>query len=346
MIAVIPDRPQLLAMISLPGATLIHPVALCALAALILNDHVLKAEVPGWWTGKISDVAGLIVFPLALHSLLQLVAARRGSRAHLPGLPMISLGVAAVFAAVELVPPVAATYSTVLGALQWVPASLLSLATGAPADFQLVRATADSTDLLALPSVAVAIWIGRPRPSPPPGQAPRRLALAMLVVACLASLGTSKAAPSIRDGEARDVIVPGDGTRTSWLVSIEANAEALSGGGRPIFHVRFDDGEVSRGIAVILTRVDASEEEPSRPMRLTFDDIGMVRQPILGHCEVREDCHALYRLETRWEPWSDRRARTIEMDVSVSISYDTRASAPPGGEVVVELTEEPIQPRP
>ena len=36
---------------------MLHPVALAALAVLVLNDHVWKARYPGWVTGKLSDVA-------------------------------------------------------------------------------------------------------------------------------------------------------------------------------------------------------------------------------------------------------------------------------------------------
>jgi hypothetical protein len=34
-----------------------------ALVVLVLNDHVLKTAYPGWITGKLSDVAGLVLAP-------------------------------------------------------------------------------------------------------------------------------------------------------------------------------------------------------------------------------------------------------------------------------------------
>lgn len=43
---------------------LLHPAFLVGLAVLILNDFWLKAAFPGWLTGKLSDFAGLLVFPL------------------------------------------------------------------------------------------------------------------------------------------------------------------------------------------------------------------------------------------------------------------------------------------
>ena len=41
-----------------------------ALVVLVLNDHVLKTAYPGWITGKLSDVAGLVLAPLLLGVLL------------------------------------------------------------------------------------------------------------------------------------------------------------------------------------------------------------------------------------------------------------------------------------
>ena len=54
---------------SFPGSALLHPLVLGAVALLLLNDHVFKARWPSWWTGKLSDVAGLVMFPLVLQAL-------------------------------------------------------------------------------------------------------------------------------------------------------------------------------------------------------------------------------------------------------------------------------------
>jgi hypothetical protein len=48
---------------------LLHPVSLIAIATLVINDQVLKARWPSWWTGKLSDVAGMVFFPLLLSAL-------------------------------------------------------------------------------------------------------------------------------------------------------------------------------------------------------------------------------------------------------------------------------------
>jgi hypothetical protein len=65
----------------LPLGEFLHPLPLFALAALAINDHLLKGAhlLPKWVTGKISDFAGLFFFPLLLTALgncLLLLAAR------------------------------------------------------------------------------------------------------------------------------------------------------------------------------------------------------------------------------------------------------------------------------
>ena len=49
-----------------PGDGLRHPVALGMLALWIVNDHLFKEMFGNAITGKLSDVAGLVVFPLFL----------------------------------------------------------------------------------------------------------------------------------------------------------------------------------------------------------------------------------------------------------------------------------------
>ena len=65
------DRPLL--------AALSHPVTIAAVALLLMNDHVLKSAWRSSATGKLSDVAGLVFFPLLLGALIGSVAPRRWS---------------------------------------------------------------------------------------------------------------------------------------------------------------------------------------------------------------------------------------------------------------------------
>lgn len=42
------------------------PLFLLGLGLLLVNDFYLKSEYGNWWTGKLSDIAGLFIFPLFL----------------------------------------------------------------------------------------------------------------------------------------------------------------------------------------------------------------------------------------------------------------------------------------
>ena len=46
-----------------------HPALFVCVVLLLLNDHVLKDRFPGWWTGKLSDFAGLAVVGVVLAAL-------------------------------------------------------------------------------------------------------------------------------------------------------------------------------------------------------------------------------------------------------------------------------------
>jgi len=48
----------------------IWPIYLSAIL-LILNDHILKYEYPGFVTGKLSDIAGVFLVTLLLRTLFK-----------------------------------------------------------------------------------------------------------------------------------------------------------------------------------------------------------------------------------------------------------------------------------
>jgi hypothetical protein len=50
-------------------SALLHPGFVCALIILALNDHWGKQAWPCWLTGKLSDIAGAIVFPIVVATL-------------------------------------------------------------------------------------------------------------------------------------------------------------------------------------------------------------------------------------------------------------------------------------
>lgn len=150
-----------------PGAALLHPVTLAALFTLALNDHVLKRACPGWWTGKLSDFAGVVLLPLFVHALLELAAAGIWKKPFdaatsddcLTACVAVSL---LAFALPELWGPAELAYRYGLGTAQWPFRALAAALSGEPLPHVLpVRATADVTDLLALPLGLLAFAVGK-----------------------------------------------------------------------------------------------------------------------------------------------------------------------------------------
>ena len=153
------------------GENLLHRAALVAVTILLANDHLLKGVGPGWLTGKLSDVAGLVFFPLLLQAFAELATAgllRRWPRTRARWLlPVCCALTALLFALIKLWPPAASFYCHVAGALQWPFRSLFPWLTGG--DLGPVKPVAlvmDPTDLLALPAVLVAWRQGAVVPYP------------------------------------------------------------------------------------------------------------------------------------------------------------------------------------
>jgi hypothetical protein len=118
---------------------------LVAVAVLALNDHVLKARVPGLLTGKLSDLAGCFLLPLFASALLA-YATRWPLRLRL------GFGAGATALLFGAVKTSAAAAGVVAGALS---------AAGAPIGLPRSAIVADASDLVALPLVAVAVLWGR-----------------------------------------------------------------------------------------------------------------------------------------------------------------------------------------
>jgi hypothetical protein len=147
-----------------PGDAILHPLALASIALLIANDHVLKSLWPGTVTGKLSDVAGLIFFPLLLVALWEARSRLRGARWRPDQrrlvIAIVLTGVA--FVVVKTVTPAADAYRSILGLAQWPFASVVAVFEGRPLPSPApVLFAMDATDLVALPSLLVSYVIGR-----------------------------------------------------------------------------------------------------------------------------------------------------------------------------------------
>lgn len=151
-----------------PGAALLHPISVASLLVLGLNDHVLKRVAPGFLSGKLSDFAGVVLLPLFLHAAFEVAVARWRA----PPSPELSnralqvclvLGLTA-FALPELWPAAETFYRHAFGVAHWPFRAARALVSARPIPGVVpVQATADVTDLLALPMGFVAHAIGRRR---------------------------------------------------------------------------------------------------------------------------------------------------------------------------------------
>ncbi len=141
---------------------LAHPVAVGAVLLLVVNDHVLKKAWPGVVTGKLSDVAGMVFFPLLLVSLVDVARPRLEARTRARVLVAACLATGLVFAATKTLPLANEAYRLAWAGMQWPLRALRALVAGRPtpglAPVVLVR---DPTDLVAIPFVLVARWVGR-----------------------------------------------------------------------------------------------------------------------------------------------------------------------------------------
>lgn len=146
------------------GEGLLHPAAVTAVLVMALNDHWLKATYASWWTGKLSDVAGLIFFPLFLQAVVE-VGQRLGGASVQPSRRTLLLAIIAtgiVFGLGKSTEPGALCCRWLLGTLRWLIFAPLNALKGAPWTWLVpVRFVKDPTDLIALPSLLLSWRIGR-----------------------------------------------------------------------------------------------------------------------------------------------------------------------------------------
>jgi hypothetical protein len=174
-----------------------HPAAIAAVAVLLINDHVLKALAPGALTGKLSDVAGLIFFPVLVVSVVLLARRDEWTPRGRDRLISGAVGVTGIgFTACKTLPLANWAWNTIAGLLQWPFGATVALLTDARLPtLRPGGLVIDATDLLALPALGIALWIDRRVRIEPAksgcARARRVLGAATLVVASLAVVGTS-----------------------------------------------------------------------------------------------------------------------------------------------------------
>lgn len=147
---------------------LARPLPLFAVALLALNDHVLKHAhvLPGWLTGKLSDVAGLFFFPIFLFALAHGVLGEPRAERRVVRASMLAGVTVLVFVGIKLVPSLNELVGRVLGTI-----------------------ALDATDLVACPLAAASVVYLRsaPRPGGERGELARRLAVVLTALASMAT---------------------------------------------------------------------------------------------------------------------------------------------------------------
>lgn len=139
-----------------------QPLVIISTAVWWANDHVLKDRYASWWTGKLSDVTGMIVFPLVIAVLIE----RRVRRP----IHWAIAATAVFFGSINLFP--AADLAT---------ERLLSVFLGP------VVLTRDPTDLLVLPLLACAAWLWHTAPRADIRRSWGRIVFAGAIVTTLAT---------------------------------------------------------------------------------------------------------------------------------------------------------------
>ena len=140
----------------LPIREFLHPVSLAALALCAINDHLLKGAnlLPSFVTGKLSDFAGLLFFPLFLTATVDTLL-------YFVSIPLEALGRRPLPYILTRAEAAAACIVTgaLFTALQLLPA-FKNLYIAAHRLIGLhVRVTQDPTDLIALLALPVAYRI-------------------------------------------------------------------------------------------------------------------------------------------------------------------------------------------
>ncbi|MFF1941858.1 hypothetical protein ACFVWF_07065 [Rhodococcus qingshengii] len=124
-----------------PGDLLLSPWALVSVSVILVNDHVLKGAFGNTMTGKLSDVAGVFLFPLLLLSVLEVLRRKLAGRAAIAwSIAVTGIG----FAAVKTVSPIGDAYEWVIGFFRWT-------AGGFRGDLLPIVVFRDPSDLWVLP---------------------------------------------------------------------------------------------------------------------------------------------------------------------------------------------------
>lgn len=142
------------------GDGLLSATALIGLALWLLNDHLLQPYWSGFVSGKLGDVASLIVLPLALQAAVELGQRSEHFRPSRKLTLVCCVTVGLFFTWMETTELGSLAFRTSLAALQW---PLRALRNGTLPELRLVAHVADVEDLITLPALLLPYWRGTQR---------------------------------------------------------------------------------------------------------------------------------------------------------------------------------------
>jgi hypothetical protein len=306
---------------------LLHPIAIGALALLVVNDHVLKAAWPGLVTGKASDVAALVLVPLLAVEIAWLLAGGRlPPRARARVAAGAALLIAATFVAVKLHPVANEAYAIILGLIQWPGALVGNLLAGAPlASPGRAPTILDSGDLIALPAAAVGWWIAEGKGSRrvirwrrgPRLQAAGRIGI--LLGAAVALAATSPMPRTHVTAVARDevILAPGDPPVHRRLTIRIAPGPTPATAGSPIridIQARPRWPRVDPPARLVLARVgEDGELQPSAGATLSVDP-----KACGAECTIEVD------VAIDWPAAGDRPSSSIAWELAATIASENQ----------------------
>ncbi|WP_432932755.1 hypothetical protein ACQPZZ_15820 [Microbispora sp. CA-135349] len=200
------------------AAWLGHPATLAAIAVLLVNDHLLKRLWPGVVTGKLSDVAGMLVAPplvalaAALPSALAATLAVRRPAAPAPGSASRGAAVAPGEAGRRTALAAIALTGAVFALVKTTPFGARAAAEAWSLFTPSAGVVMDPADLVALPALGLA-WLVRLRAVGTAARVRRAVRRARLLVALPTAVlaVTATAAPFIPPSavhvEAHDAVI-------------------------------------------------------------------------------------------------------------------------------------------
>jgi hypothetical protein len=146
------------------GGAMLHPVCLLALGTWWLNDAVLKARYHNWLTGKLSDLACMVVFPVLVLCVVQVLGSLGNARWQPRREHVLStvFGVGLLFAGINLSENVGEVYKQVFA---WVLYPFLLVLEGS-GRMPIISHTQDASDLMTLPALYLAYRLAPCRAAP------------------------------------------------------------------------------------------------------------------------------------------------------------------------------------